>query len=176
MKKEVLITSLCFDYKDSVLFWIFLLELNQTKVLRDFILTCPNPKIKKHSHKGIMENYSDKLDWMIRENKIEPRFFGRSFYRLLLVKDSVEQNGQLRAIPVISKDNKLHPMGGTKRLVSLILLGIKNVKVVIKEESQFQSLRDYSLASSYFKNVPENIIIAYKKWKQLFIEKDFCYE
>ncbi len=176
MKKSIPISSLCFEYRDSILFWVFLFKLNKTKVIRDFILSCPNHKLKKDITKGIVETYPDRLDLMLQKKDSILTFFGRSFFRLLSIKESVKIRGQLRYISVIAKGNKLYPMGGTKRLVSLILLGNRNVKIVIKKESEYKKWKDYSLTSSYFQNVPESIVIEYKKWKQLFIEKDFHYE
>lgn len=178
MKNNILISSLCFDYRDDVLFWVFLFELNQTKIVRDFTLSCPNNKIRKDNDKdndeeNDEENHPEQLHLMVLKKEVLSDFFGQSFHKLLLVKDSIEIKGQQRSIPVNIRENKLHPMGGTKRLVSLMLLGDKEVQIVVKEESKSECVRDYSLDSNYFKNIPKKIIKKYKKWKQLFIEKDF---
>ena len=146
---EVSMTSLCFDYRDNVLFWVFLFKLNSTDALIDFASSCPNNKITKNVIK-----------------------------KILAVKESIRKQGQFTPVFVIVKEKRLYHIYGTKRLVSHILLEKKNVIICIDKKCSLESTRDYSLTTKrkYFQNVSIEMLAKYKKWKQSFIEKGFYYE
>jgi 2-polyprenyl-3-methyl-5-hydroxy-6-metoxy-1,4-benzoquinol methylase len=139
MIHTVPISSLCFENRDNVLFWVFLLKFSRLYAVEDFISSCSNDKIKE-----------------------------KTFTKILQVKNSIQKLGQIEPIPTVVVNTKLHPVNGTKRLVAIILLGYKTVKTVTVNYD-YIDIPHYSLESTYFENVPAKIIEKYKRWKRLFL-------
>lgn len=157
------ISSLCLDFRDNLLFYLFILEKEDIVSWRRFALTTPNKKIKR----GI-QNEENNIN--IRDSK---GVVGESFRRLLIIKESIKEKGQITPVSVYFYKDKIYPIDGCKRIASMLSLSIMSVQVVEAAKSMSFGIWDtnHSITGTCFRNMPEDIMIRFLEWRKEFFNK-----
>jgi hypothetical protein len=118
------IKLLCFEYRDNVLLWFYIMSVGNKRLCSTFTSGHSNRKIRSR---------------------------GSYIYnRILSVKRSIEVRGQMTPISVIKVGDELHPVDGMKRLVALLLMGEENVLIKFVNWIEDYSMRSSYFSNVHF--------------------------
>jgi hypothetical protein len=136
------IANMCFDYRDNILFYAYVLDRGKWPAWKRFARTCTNRKIRPYI-----------------------------FRRLQTLYVSIRDHGVTRPIPVLLRRNRYYPLNGAKRLGATLALHRKRIHVRIVESRDKQARvwnRDHSINGAIFRNCPPATMCEFLLWRSRF--------